>query len=241
MQWKNDFPVIGEDKDGDGCGEPVLTYKKPNVGKTYPIVTPAESDEFSSKLLGLQWQWHGNPMDWWHFANPQKGTLSLYSVPIPANYKNLWDVPNLLLQKFPAQDFTVTTKLTFIPSGKIMGERTGLVVMGLDYALLSLENTKNGLVLSQNECLKAEQGKPETTHASVNLSGNTVYLRVKVQPDANCTFSYSLDGPKFTSLGKSFTAKEGKWIGAKVGLFSSRPVSNNDGGRVDVDWFRISR
>ncbi len=40
MKWVNDWPIIGIDKDGDGCGEPVLTYKKPNVGKTYPICTP---------------------------------------------------------------------------------------------------------------------------------------------------------------------------------------------------------
>ena len=44
MVWKNDWPVIGEDKDGDGCGYPVLTYKKPDVGKTYPVAPPAESD-----------------------------------------------------------------------------------------------------------------------------------------------------------------------------------------------------
>lgn len=39
MKWVDDWPVIGIDKDGDGCGEPVLTYKKPNVGKNYPICT----------------------------------------------------------------------------------------------------------------------------------------------------------------------------------------------------------
>lgn len=27
MKWVDDWPVIGIDKDGDGCGEPVLTYK----------------------------------------------------------------------------------------------------------------------------------------------------------------------------------------------------------------------
>ena len=36
MKWINDWPVIGVDKDGDGKGEPVLNYKKPNVGKQYP-------------------------------------------------------------------------------------------------------------------------------------------------------------------------------------------------------------
>ena len=46
MKWENDWPVIGEDKDGDGCGEPVKRYKKPDVGRTYPIETPIESDDW---------------------------------------------------------------------------------------------------------------------------------------------------------------------------------------------------
>ena len=59
MRWIDDWPVIGIDDDGDGCGDPVLTYKKPNVGKEYPICTPQESDEFDGMTLGLQWQWQG--------------------------------------------------------------------------------------------------------------------------------------------------------------------------------------
>ena len=241
MTWKNDWPVMGEDKDGDGCGEPVMTFKKPNVGKTFPIATPVENDEFNDNKLGLHWQWHANPMDWWFYTDAKKGVLNLYSVPVPQNYKSLWDIPNLLLQKFPSNSFTATAKITFNPSSRIKGERTGLVVMGMDYALLSLVNTENGLVLSQNECLKADREGTEITHASVNLNSNTLYLRVKVQPNSVCTFSYSTDGERFQTLGKPFTAREGKWIGAKTGLFCSRPISNNDGGCVEVDWFRFDK
>ena len=68
MTWVNDWPVIGVDKDEDGCGEPVTTYKKPNVGKTYPIATPPESDEFNTRHLGLQWQWHANKKDTYGFT-----------------------------------------------------------------------------------------------------------------------------------------------------------------------------
>lgn len=239
LQWKNDWPVIGEDRDGDGCGEPVLTYKKPYTKQNYPLVNPVESDEFSSNTLGLQWQWHANPADWWYFTDSAKGTLNLYTVPVPKNYKNLWDVPNLLLQKFPAKNFTATVKITFVPSTKITGERTGLLVMGLDYALLSLENTDKGLLLAQNDCLAADKGNAEKTKASVILKNNTVYLRVVVQSGAVCTFSYSSDGKKYQTLGNPFTAREGKWIGAKVGLFCNRPVANNDGGRIEADWFRV--
>jgi len=239
MAWKNDWPVIGEDKDGDGCGEPVLVYNKPNVGKTYPIATPAESDEFNSNNLGLQWQWHSNPEGWWYFTNQVNGCLSLYSVPVPDNYKSLWDVPNLLLQKTPAPDFTATMKLTFKPDSRFTGERTGLVVMGLDYAVLSFENTGNGFTLSQTECLKADKGGTEKINESVQLKDATVYLRLKLNPDATCTFSYSTDDKTYTALGNKFQAKEGKWIGAKIGTFCTRPIKGNDGGRVDIDWFRV--
>ena len=239
MVWNNDWPIMGDDKDGDGCGEPVLTWRKPNVGRTYPVATPPDSDEFNDATLGLQWQWHANPQPWWHFANQEKGCLTLYSVPVPVNYRNLWDVPNLLMQKIPAPEFTATMKLRFIPNPEIKGERTGLVVMGQDYALLSLENTPNGFVLSQIECMRAERGTPEQVNASIALREPTVYLRVTVKQGIICTFSYSTDGVRFTELGKSFQAREGRWIGSKIGTFCSRPVRNNDGGRIEVDWFRV--
>jgi beta-xylosidase/lysophospholipase L1-like esterase len=241
MTWKNDWPVIGQDNDGDGCGEPVNVYQKPNVGKEYPVATPIESDEFAANRLGLQWQWHANPADWWYFTDQKKSCLRLFSVPVPANYKNVWDLPNLLLQKFPARSFTATTKLTFYPNSRIKGERAGLLVMGLDYALLSLESTEKGIILSQNECLSAENGNKETVHESIVRTEETFYLRVTIDSTAQCVFSYSVDGTNYKPLGKSFHAKEGKWIGAKVGLFCSRPSKNNDGGYVDVDWFRIDK
>lgn len=240
MSWKNDWPVIGLDRDGDGCGEPVLTHKKPDVGKTHPVATPAESDEFAGATLGLQWQWHANPMDWWHYLDTSRGMLSLYTVPRPEEYRNLWDVPGLLLQKTPAPVFTATTKLTFVPNPQLQGERVGLLVMGQDYALLSLEKTADGLLLSQNEALRADRGTAEQVNASVALKTSTLYLRVQAD-NGLCTFSYSTDGRRFTPLGQPFTAREGRWIGAKIGLFAQRPVSNNDGGRVDVDWFRITQ
>lgn len=30
-KWVNDWLVIGDDKDGDGCGDPVQQWKKPNL------------------------------------------------------------------------------------------------------------------------------------------------------------------------------------------------------------------
>ncbi|MCJ8167031.1 glycoside hydrolase 43 family protein [Pontibacter sp. E15-1] len=240
MQWKNDWPVIGADTDGDGKGQPVMTYKKPAVGKTYPVMTPQESDEFDGNGLGLQWQWHANPRANWAFATGSTGALRLFTAQLPEDFKNYWDVPNLLLQKFPAETFTATTKLTFTPNPKLQHERTGLIVMGEDYAYISLVSKKDGLYISYTTANDARAGTPEKEQLLGKLSGNEVYFRVRVEKGATCQFSYSEDGKDFINAGSPLTAVPGRWIGAKVGLFATRPDETNDSGYADYDWFRIT-
>ncbi len=239
MKWVNDWPVTGIDKDGDGKGEPVLTYKKPDVGKTYPIATPAESDEFNDRAFGLQWQWQANPKATWAMMNPAKGTLRLYSDKVPEDAKNLWDVPNVLMQKFPADNFMVTTKLTFTPNPKIENERTGLIIMGQSYAILALRNKKDGIYLVQGICQNAHKGKTENELVITKVKDAAVYLRAKITDGAKCRFSYSTDGKKFTDAGPEFQAEVGQWIGAKAGLFCTRESQINDSGWGDYDWFRV--
>jgi beta-xylosidase len=237
MTWKNDWPTIGEDPDGDGKGQPVLTYRKP-AGKAQPLATPPTSDEFNTNTLGLQWQWHANPQVGWAFLNGNEGFLRLYSVPLPEGFKNFWQVPNLLLQKLPADKFTATTKLTFTP--RFEGEKTGLIMMGLDYAYLSVTNQGGKLLLGQTTCQNADKLSPETSSAPIEIPAKQpIYLRINVQPEAKCQFSYSLDGQQFRPVGPVFTAREGKWIGAKLGLFCTRAAQTNDAGAADFDWFRI--
>lgn len=255
MKWKDGWPVIGTDPDGDGCGEPVLSHRKPDVGRTYPVCTPQESDEFDGYTLSPQWQWHANINEKWAYYAGNHGFVRLYSYPVVPQYRNLWDVANLLLQKTPAPNFTATMKLTFSPTKQYKGERTGLVVMGMDYAALVLENAADEMTLSQVVCHGADKGQPEQVNASVGLKESTVYLRVKFGCDGRkiaqsegghdllvtCDFSYSTDGRTFSPLGTTFQAREGKWIGTKVGTFCTRPaIKANDGGWADVDWFRIT-
>ena len=237
MQWKNDWPVMGSDPDGDGTGEPVLTHRKPNV-PPQPRATPATSDEFGANRLGGQWQWHANPQVGWALPNGPQGFLRLYSVPVPADYINLWQVPNLLLQKLPAESFTATTRLTFTP--RFAGEKAGLLIMGLDYAYLGLTFEDGKVQLAPVTCRAADQGTAETAGAAVEVPARQpIYLRVAVRPGAKCQFSYSLDGQQFRPLGAEFPAREGKWIGAKMGLFVTRAGRTNDAGNLDVDWFRV--
>jgi len=239
MKWVADWPVIGIDKDGDGKGEPVLTYKKPNVGKVYPIVTLPDSDEFNNGQLGMQWQWMANPKPTWMFMNPSKGHLRLFSDKLPDSSSNLWHAGNVLLQKFPAEEFMVTTKLTFTPNTKLENERTGLTIMGLSYAGVGLKSQKDGLYLIRFEAKDAGKGKEEVEQRIMKLESNTVYMRAVVTKGGKCRFSYSLDGTSFTNVGDEFIAEAGRWKGAKVGIFCTRENQTNDSGYADFDWFRV--
>ncbi|WP_028296740.1 glycoside hydrolase family 43 protein [Olivibacter sitiensis] len=241
LQWVDDWPVIGRAPKGSMTGEPVLTHTKPNIGKSYPSVTPVESDEFDGLELGKQWQWPANPRATWAFLDKSKGSLRLYTQPLPDEGKNLRDLPNVLLQKFPTESFTATTQLRFTANEKLLGERSGLIVMGRDYAYIALKKEDDGLYLVYGQALKADKGATEQETKIRKVDTNTLYLRVKVTSDAKCQFSYSMDNRQFTPIPQSFTAREGHWIGAKLGLFSQREGSINDAGWGDYDWFRISK
>lgn len=240
MAWKNNWPVIGTDKDGDGKGEPVLVYKKPDVGKTYPIETPAESDEFNGNTLGLQWQWMANAQANWYYMNPGKGVLRLYSDKIPDGAKNLWGAGNVLLQKFMAGEFEVTTKMSFTPNSKLE-EKAGLTIMGFSYAGIAVKNKKDGIYLVFDHCKDADNGNTEEEKTITKLDKATIWLRAKVSAGAKCNFSYSTDGQTFIDAGETFQAEVGRWIGTKVGIFCTRDTQINDSGYADFDWFRVTR
>lgn len=250
MKWINDWPVIGVDKDGDGCGDPVSRYRKPKTDKTYPIETPVESDEFDTRKLGLQWEWHANYQDVFGFTT-NMGYARIYGHELSPHFKNFWEVPNLLMQKFPAEEFTATAKLKV--SAKDDGQLSGLIIMGWDYSWIGVEKQGEKFLLKQAICKDAEQGNLEQVSTLAVLEPSKkfeaglfpnyereIYIRVHVDKGAYCRFSYSLDGKKFTEAGTLFKARQGKWIGAKVGMFSVTP-HGKERGWVDVDWFRVEK
>lgn len=245
MRWENDWPVMGVDYDGNGIGEPVSTFNKPNVGKIFPVQTPQVDDEFNKPGLGLQWQWVSNYKENWYSLAENPGQLRLYSEIYSNESINLWDVGRLLLQKMPAPKFTAQTKLDFNPAN--IGEKAGLLVFGMDYSYIAIEKNSDSYNISQVVCKDAKGGKIEEKTDEVDTKGKEVYLKVSVYPENEddikpkviCTFSYSFDGENFQSLGTPFIAREGLWVGAKVGLFSISPKSSGNGGYADFDWFRI--
>ena len=242
MKWINDWPFIGVYQDKNGIGEPVLTYKKPEISNKSEIINPSETDEFKGNDIGLQWQWSANPSIVWYSKLANQNFLRLFSIKVPENSNNLWTVPNLLTQKFPAPNFTASTKVKLTPEDATEGKTAGLLIMGTDYQSLVITNKKDGYYLQLIRAEKAEKNNPEKILSEVKLSTNEVFLKVKVsEPNGICQFSFSENGKKYTSIGDPFQAKPGKWIGAKVGVYSISSQDAKRGGYADFDWFRIDK
>ncbi|MBQ1429559.1 MAG: family 43 glycosylhydrolase, partial [Kiritimatiellae bacterium] len=174
---------------------------------------------------------------------------------------SLWNAPNLMVQKFPAFAFTATMKARV--GAKEATEESGLIIQGRSYARIGLRYTgQQEFEVVYVACRDADKGKYEdkavvlaTVPATVIGAGlrtanvKDVWLKVDVTPGeipekglgpkAMCEFSWSLDGEKWTKCDKTFQAREGKWIGATVGIYAVSNEGCRDRGWIDVDWFRV--
>ena len=267
VDWSSGWPIMGKK------GEPVTVYRKPktrsatsgdallakNTQHPTPITNPVESDEFSTPTLGKQWQWQAN-YDEKYGVPTAFGTFRIYTYKLAADPNthhltpttpNLWLVPNMLLQKTPADAFTVTTKLRM--TSKADGQFGGLIMMGLDYSALVVKRVGQAFQLIQMTCKAADKGKAQTEKLITTLKPTAkdkidykpgihidIYLRLVVN-DSKVNFAYSLDGKKFTFCGDEFQMKEGKWIGAKFGFVSAETDPKCDRGWIDADWIRVTK
>ncbi len=225
MRWRADgWPVIGNASENDTTGTPVSRGTTPRIGDSAaasPLAMQA-GDEFSTSTIGLQWQWQANPRAEWFAMDSARGVLRLNAQPLAAPARNLWDAPNLLLQKFLADSFDVSARLSVNKANA--GESFGLIVFGLDYAWIGLRpapDTPSTWQLVSARVRDADKGTPETVEVLQTLASADVVARVQVRAGGVCRFAYSIGGAPFVEVSTPFTAREGKWVGAKFGLFAS--------------------
>ena len=244
VDWSTGWPIMGKK------GEPVTTYRKPKANGQLPTANPAESDEFNSPIMGKQWQWQANYDE--KFGVPTAfGTFRIYNYKLPEDANNLWLVPNMLLQKTPADEFTVTTKLRF--TSKADGQLGGLIMMGLDYQALVVKRVGQEFQLLKLTCHQADKGTPQEEELITTLKPTAedktdykpgihedIYLMMKVK-ESQVKFLWSLDGRTYKSCSDAFKMREGKWIGAKFGYVSVDTNAKSDRGWIDADWIRITK
>jgi beta-xylosidase len=110
--------------------------------------------------------------------------------------------------------------------------------MGKEWTYLALEKTETGIQLGMFKGTYFEGYDKTQNIESTIIDNNTCYLRVNVTEQGICNFSYSTDGKDYQQIGEEFTAKQGVWIGAKIGLFCINPNIKESKGYADFDWFR---
>jgi len=236
VKWIDGWPVIGSDADGDGTGEPVQEFKKPDTETFSGIKMPQTSDEFNGDHYNLAWQWQANYFEHWYSITENKGFLRL-KVQYHHDAASLWMVQNILAQKLPGPEFTVTTKMD--GSNLKQNEKAGLVMMGLDYAALTLSPVNDGFELKLVVNKNAHKGYSEEVKNKALLSTGIVFLRSVFSSNGTCQFAYGIDGEGYTNIGEPFHVREGRWIGAKVGIFAVSTQETGLKGYADFDWFRI--
>ena len=242
VDWSSGWPIMGHK------GEPLTTYRKPKSSSATNM-NPQESDEFNSPKLGLQWQWQGDYNQLYGMPTAD-GFFRLFTYRHPSS-DNLWTVPAMLLQKTPADEFMATTKVRL--AAKAENQYGGVIVMGRGYSSLVVERVGDMFQLQQRTCPKADTGGKETVtvletfkptakdkldyHPALYMD---IYLRITVD-GGKATFAYSLNGKTYKAAGEQFTMREGKWVGAKVGLYAIDNNEKSDAGLLDADWFRIGK
>lgn len=223
VKWVDGWPMLGTD------GKDVITYPKPNVGKTYPVMVPATSDEFKGKKLGLQWQWNHNPDDTKWTLTERPGYMRLKA----SQAKSLKEARNTLTQRVqgPSSEGSVLVDITGLKDGNVPG--FGVFQFPYAYVAVQQEGDDRKIVMCNDGEIV------ETVDA---LKGNKIWIRARVMDkDFTARFYYSLDGKTYSPIGNELKMGLGlDWTANRFALFNYSTKANGVGGYADFDWFHFT-
>ena len=231
VAWQDGWPLMGMagGRGGGAVREPVIRFRKPaapaeadspgSPRSREVAVAPQANDGFDGPALGLQWQWNANHRDGWLSLADRPGYLRLAAQPVPDG--ELARAPGLLLQKLPARAFVAETVVELDPGAA--PTRAGLVVMGKSHAALVVAPAAGGRAL---ELVLVVDDRPV---AWDTVGAGPVWLAVAMADGGLCRFAFATeigaDGVpppgRARAIGGAFQAREGVWVGARVGLFAA--------------------
>ena len=223
VKWVDGWPMLGAD------GKDVVTYPKPAVGKASKIKSPATTDEFNTKKLGLQWQWNHNPDNAKWSLTERPGYMRLKAS--PAN--NLKNARNTLTQRVqgPTSEGLVEMELTGMKDGNV----AGFGVFQFPYAYVAVQQEGGA-----RKVVMCNDGKIVET-AVENFTQDKLWMKARVtDKDFIASFYYSLDGVNFFPIGNVLKMDLGLyWTANRFALFNFTTRDEGDGGFVDFNWFRF--
>lgn len=190
----------------------------------------------------LRWQWNANGKKEWYDTDGQG--FILHAVKKDGAYG---DIPNLLLQKWQAPEFTDIMELDI--SNLQNGDEAGVISMGMEYGLISFLREADGVkvvrVLGKQHFGKILAEKISEYSAELqNLPAEVerVFVKYVVErtgirdlspteknfPEETVSMYYSSDGAEYK---KAFEMKAvpGRWVGVKYGVFCVAAGENSTG------------
>lgn len=250
VKWINDWPVMGEQINAD-AGQPVMQHRKPDIGEQAveaaenfrhennlaDIYAPDASDNFTGDRLGLQWQWNANHSDDWYSMTGHG--IELYPVDKPES-TSIANVPNLLLQKWIAPEFSAVTELMCATLEE--GSVAGMVSLGVDYGAAAIRRREGSLSIisvSGSQTFKNEKAYSEdkvVELANIDSTVEKIFFRNRVESlpvvEKNVTrnkiyLDYSLDGTNYENV-LAYEATAGRWVGVKNGIFCCHEIKQDE-------------
>ena len=190
----------------------------------------------------LRWQWNANVKSEWYDTDGRD--FILHAVKKDGAYG---DIPNLLLQKWQAPEFTDIMELDI--SNLQNGDEAGVISMGMEYGLISFAKNDDTLklvrVLGKQHFGKIlAEGISEYDAELENLPAGVKRISVKYTvertgvrdlspaerkfPEETVSIYYSPDGAEYK---KAFEMKAvpGRWVGVKYGVFCVSAAENSSG------------
>ncbi|MGL5682494.1 MAG: glycoside hydrolase family 43 protein [Marinifilaceae bacterium] len=223
VEWVDGWPMLGKD------GRDLITYPKPNVGKTHAMQSPATSDEFNNAKLGLQWQWNHNPNNERWSLKERKGYMRLKAL----QATDLKKARNTLTQRVqgPNSEGTVEMDISGLKNGNV----AGFGVFEFPYAYVAVEQN-NG----KRELVMCNDGN--VVERISEIPGNNVWIRARVT-DRNfvAKFYYSFDGINYSPIGNDLNMGLGlPWTANRYALFNFSKMAEGVNGHADFNWFRFT-
>lgn len=232
MIWRDGWPVIGDEAEGETWGTPVSIHEKPDAPDCQPLSLQA-SDDFTA-APGLQWQFMCNPPE--GSCCLREGNLRLMALPAQDNL--LWNCRNALTQKIACPAFTAEAEID--ASSLNIGEQAGLALIGGQYAAISLWRRPEGLALVYIE----SQGErhEEFIRSAIPAPQEKLTFRLTLLPtgddEAAVTFEY-LAGGRWRWFGEPYHPARHTWVGVRLALFALSADGRDHGGFADFGPFRV--
>jgi beta-xylosidase len=227
VRWEEDWPIVGNAAPGQTTGTPVASAPMPVLLTPPSTAHPQTSDDFTSSVLGQQWEWNHNPDDAHWSLTARPGFLRL----IPMHASTFLLAHNTLTQQMQDKDFDLTARCDL--SAMQDGTHTGLAMLEAGYSGLEITQV-NGLrhlgYFHQKE-----------TIPGIDIRSTIVELRVSIRGDI-ASYAYRESGRgDFTPLGPPTPISFSWWKGSRPSLFAWTESATAKDGFIDIDWVHYIR